>query len=42
MGGLYSEVQYIISNGHMGTPPGGQTDMPVKTLPSRNFVGGLS
>ena len=41
VGDLYSEVQCIISNGHMtgsSLPPDGHT--PVKTLPSRNFVGG--
>ena len=42
--GLYSEVQCIMGNGHMGPPPpycghnDGQTRL--KTLPSRNFVGG--
>ena len=36
-----SEVQYIIDNSHMGTPPE-QNDRqtPFKTLPSRNLVGG--
>ena len=37
-GTLYSEVQYIMGNGHMGLPMDIQTRM--KTLPSRNFVGG--
>ena len=37
--GLYSEVQCIMGNGHMATP---QTELqtPVKTIPSRSFVGG--
>ena len=35
--GLYSEVQCFMGNGHMGTPTDRNT--PVKTLPSRNFVG---
>ena len=38
LGGLYSEVQCIKSNGHMGTPVNRQTR--VKTLPSRNSVDG--
>ena len=41
--GLYSDVQCITGNGHMGTLPvdrmtNGQTGL--KTLPSRNIVGG--
>ena len=35
--GLYSEIQCIIGNGHMGTPMDRQ--IPVKTIPSRNFGG---
>ena len=37
VGSLYSEVQCIMGNGHMG-PVDRQTR--VKTLPSRNFAGG--
>ena len=39
LGGLYSEVQCIKSNGHMGTPPVNRQTR-VKTLPSRNSVDG--
>ena len=41
-GGLYSEVQCIMGNGHMGTPFPLWTDgqAGVKTSPSHNFVGG--
>ena len=41
-GGLYSEVQCIMGNGYMGTPPVDRmTDkIRMKTLPSHNFVGG--
>ena len=41
MGGvLYSEVQCIMGNGHMGIPLWIDRHTPVKTLPSRNFVDG--
>ena len=41
-GGLYSEVQCIMGNGYMGTPPMDRmtNKTRVKTLPSRNFGGG--
>ena len=42
-GGLYSEVQCILGNGHIGIPCGQtqtQTHTHVKILPSHNFVGG--
>ena len=41
LGALYSEVQCMMSNGHMGTPCG-QNDRQtrLKTLFSCNFVGG--
>ena len=38
-GRLYSEVQFIMGNGHMGTPMDRHIP-PVKTLPSRNSIGG--
>ena len=40
---LYSEFQWIMGNGHMGTPlPPGENDgqTRLKTLPSRDFLGG--
>ena len=38
-GFLYSEVQCIMGNAHMGPQPVNRHTRP-KTLPSRNFVGG--
>ena len=40
-GVLYSEVHCIMGNGHMGTSQQSDKQTPVKTLPFRNFVGGL-
>ena len=38
-GGLYSEVQCIMGNGHIGTPSNPvNRQTRTKTLPSRNFV----
>ena len=34
---LYSDFQYSIDNGHMGTP---SEQTRLKTLPSHNFIGG--
>ena len=39
-GVLYSEVQCIMGNGHMGPSPPVTRQTPVKTLPSRKFVCG--
>ena len=39
-GGLNSEVQCIMGKGRMGTSLWTDTHTAVKTLPSRNFVGG--
>ena len=40
-GYLYSKVQSIMGNGHMG-PPCEQTETLLKTLPSLNFIDGLT
>ena len=37
-GCLYGDVQCIMGNGHVGTPPLDR-QTPMKILPSRNFVG---
>ena len=40
---MYSVVQCIVDNGHMGPKPAqndGQTQMKIDLLPSRNFMGG--
>ena len=37
---LYSEVQDIMGNDHILTPKQNGRQIPVKTLPSRTFVGG--
>ena len=39
-GVLYSEVQGIMGNGHMGTPLGTDRHTHLKELPSHNSVGG--
>ena len=38
--GVYSEVQSIMGNGHMGPPEQNDREIPVKALPSCNFLGG--
>ena len=39
-GGMYSEDQCIMGNDDIGTPPSVNRQTRVKTLPSRNFIGG--
>ena len=39
-GALYSEVQCIMGNGHMGPPFSDNRQTRLKTLPCRNFVNG--
>ena len=39
LGSMYSEVQYIMGDGHI-SPPNTDRHARLKTLPSHNFVGG--
>ena len=39
-GVLYSEIQCIMGNGHMGTTPWTDRQTPMKALLSHNFIGG--
>ena len=40
LGSMYSEVQYVMGDGHISPPPNTDRHARLKTLSSHNFVGG--